>query len=95
MNGDERTQPQTHESFLRSIKRQPAPEAITLRVGTPGDDCCIRAWIEHLEVKNQPELAEAARNAASITVRRRWPTMGTPLPRIPRDFTAKITGERD
>ena len=94
MNGDERTQPQTHESFLRTIKRQPAPEAITLRVGAPGDDCCIRAWIEHLEVKNQPELAQAARSAAAITVRRRWPTIDTPLPRIPRDFTAKIT-ERD
>jgi hypothetical protein len=94
MNGDERTQPQSPEAFLHGIRRRPAPEAITLHAGAPGDGPCIRAWIEHLEVKNRHDLAEAARAAASIVVRRRWPREDTPLPRIPLDFVAKITGER-
>ena len=94
MNGDERTQPQTHESFLRSIKRQPAPEAIT-------QGRCARGRLLHPCLDRAPRSGQPAGTGGSRQERlldHRAPTLaegGHPLPQIPRDFTAKIVGDRD
>lgn len=87
MNGDERTNP-------KPWKLTPPAVAIQLQHGIPGDDFAIRLWIAYLHEIGREDLAKAAEEAKAFVVRRRWPKPDTPLPRIPRDFTPRMTGER-
>lgn len=68
--------------------------SIRLYAGAPVDRLSIAAWITFMRANDRPELAEAAEDASSFLVARRWPKDGTPWPRIPRDFTKAKLAER-
>lgn len=89
--GDERFQPSVR--YWRRQLKSPAV-ALTLRHGLPGDDFAIGLWVEHLKALGEDDLVEAIGQAKEFRVRRRWPRGDTPLPQVPRDFTARKLGER-
>jgi hypothetical protein len=67
----------------------PAPvskTAITLDERYPMDVACMIAWMEFCQQSGHPEVARAIEEARSMVVRHRWPKLGSPLPRVPRDF---------
>lgn len=75
-----------------AFRKPPPPVAIVLRADIGVDAVSIRAWVAHMRALGHDDLAAAAEEAESITVRRRWPKADTPLPRIPVDFKKRAAG---
>ena len=74
------------------LKLSPAPAAIPIK---PDIDRSIwAAWLEHCRTKGREDLVEAATAAGEMTVPRRWPQADSPLPKVAKNFTHRLTGER-
>lgn len=87
-----RAKARSREDFISGLRRS-GQSRVAIEITSK--DLCWRKWIDHLRLKGEQAIADAAEAAGTMTVSKRWPEADTPLPIVDkRPIVAKQLAER-